>query len=368
MNRESLDKIKYSIQNGYNHYRTFQIKRSSKKGYKKIIKLFGEIKNPDPCNYIKYWNKLSSFVDPSGFQIYYKLHGIKDIQIVPNEVYYALIEPCLNDYTMLKAYKDKNNYERLFDRNLLPTTYLRNMAGVYYDREYQTLNDQQVRDILKALPNEKEKVMLKPSLITGMGNNVRAIDFKHKTITLDYLNEIYHHDFLIQEYIEQNEYFNQLGKENSIRLHTYRSVTDNSIFIHDAGIAIDSGLYGDETRYCSINESGKLGSFSLNISWKQSKTLPNSTIPFSTMRTIPKFNELIKIATDIALHFPYHRRLGLDMIVDKIGRVYIYEVNVGLLGFAKSQYLGGGLFKEYTDEIIEYCNINKSKISFPFTQ
>ena len=48
--------------------------------------------------------------------------------------------------------------------------------------------------------------------------------------------------------------------------------------------------------------------------------------------------------------------------------MYIYEVNVGMLGIGLSQYLGGSLFIEYTEEIIEYCNRNQSNIRFPFTQ
>ena len=164
MNRTSHDKIKSYIQNAYDSYRVFQIKRDAKVGYKDFIKLWGKIKRPDPSNYIKFWNRLSSFVDPTGFQIYYTLHDVEDIQMVPTAVYYALIEPSLNDYTMSNAYKDKNNYERLLNKDVLPFTYLRNMNGVYYDRDYKILSTQQARDILKDLPKDNEKVMLKPVL------------------------------------------------------------------------------------------------------------------------------------------------------------------------------------------------------------
>ena len=77
----------------------------------------------------------------------------------------------------------------------------------------------------------------------------------------------------------QNEYFDQLGTSNNIRLSTYRSISDNSIFIHDARIDFNSGTGADRSQYrndvVAINESGKLGSISLNNLWKQSKYLPN---------------------------------------------------------------------------------------------
>ncbi|MFC1549947.1 sugar-transfer associated ATP-grasp domain-containing protein [Candidatus Neomarinimicrobiota bacterium] len=372
MRRNSLDKIKNSIQFAYDRYRVFQIKRSAEMYYNRFLKSYGKIKRPDPTEYIKYWKRLSNFVDPTGFHIHYTLHGFKDIQMVPNAVYKAFIEPCLNDYTMSKVYQDKNSYDRLLNRDFLPKTYLRNMAGVYYDREYKLLNDQQVRDILKALPKKINKVILKPTLVTGGRNKVRFVDFNLEIITKEYLQENYHQNFIIEEFIEQNEYFDQLGTTCSMRFNTYRSVSDNSIFVHEMNCSFNSGIGPDRSQYINntiaINESGKIGSISLTPLRQVCSATPDGTKSFSEMKPIPEFNELRKVAAITALSYPYHRRLGFDMIVDKKGKVYIFEVNVGRLGFNISQYLGGGLFKEYTEEVIKYCNNNKSKIHFPFTQ
>ena len=372
MNRQFLDRVKDSIQNAYDRYRVVQIRRITKSVYNNFIKLYGDIQRPDTNNYIEYWSRLSNFVDPTGYQIYYTLHGIEDIQMVPKEVYFAIIEPCLNDYTMLKAYKDKNNYERLFNPDVFPTAYLRNMAGVFYDQNYKRINDPQVRDILKELPKHGEKVVIKPSLITGMRHNVRVVNFNQEALSLEYLKENYRNDFLIQKFIIQNEYFNDLGTTANIRINTYRSVSDNSIFIHDTRCGYNSGTGADRSIYTNdqveIKQSGRLGSFSLNNSWQISKTAPRSSAKFAEMEKIPSFDELKKVAIEIALQSPYHRRLGIDMIVDRKGKPIVYEVNFGLLGFNKSQYLIGGLFKEYTDEVIEYSLSNKHKIHFPFTQ
>ena len=81
---------------------------------------------------------------------------------------------------------------------------------------------------------------------------------------------------------------------------------------------------------------------------------------------IPQMETLKLMAIEIAENTPYHRRLGLDMTVDETGRPYVIEVNNGPLGTA--QYLNGGLFKQYTDEVIEYCKSNKSKVNFNFTK
>ncbi len=371
MNRAALNKIKNSIQIAYDCYRVFQIKRSAKMYYNRFIKYYGDIDRPNPAEYIRYWKRLSSFVDPTGFHIHYTLHGFEDIQMVPNAVYKAFIEPCLNDYTMSKVYQDKNSYDRSLNQDYLPKTYLRNMAGVYYDREYNILCAQKVKDILKSLSKDCGKVVLKPSLITGGRNKVRFVDFNQEIITLEFLQEYYYQDFLIQEFIEQNEYFDQLGITNSMRFNTYRSVSDNSIFIHEMNCSFNSDAGADRSQFSNntvaINASGIVGAVSLTPGRQVRTVVQNGTKLFSEMKPIPKFDELKEVAAETALLYPYHRRLGLDLIVDKNGNVVIFEVNVDRLGFNISQYLGGGLFKEYTDEIIEYCNANKAIIHFPFT-
>jgi hypothetical protein len=372
MNRKRLDKIKDSIQNTYDRYRKYQIRQKAKRSYKSFIRLYGEIERPDTAEYLKYWGRMSKHLDPTGYQIYYTLHGKKDIQMVPKEVYFSNIEPCLNDYTMSKMYRDKNNYERILKCKMFPHTYLRNMAGVYYDHDYKRINRQQVQDILKDLPKDRQKVLVKPSLTTGMRHKVRVIDFNKEKLTYEYLQEEYQQDFLIQEFVIQHEYFNDLGTTANIRMNTYRSVADNSIFIHDTRCGYNSGQGADRSQYgndqVEIKRTGDLGEFSLNNKWQISRTAPNSGKQFSKMEPVPSYTALKKVATDIALLCPYHRRLGIDMIVDNNGNVVVYEVNFSLLGFNKSQYLIGGLFKEYTEEVIDYSIRNKESIHFPFTQ
>jgi hypothetical protein len=374
MNRIYKDRIKGLIQSTYDYYRIYQIKASERYYYGRFKQEYGEIKRPDPTEYFKFWNRLSSFVNPDAFHIYYTLHGIKDLQMVPNAVYKAYIEPSLNDYTMSKVYKDKNNYDRLLNREYLPNTILRNMAGVYYDGDYKSQSDQNVRDILTALTKKHEKVVLKPTIITGARNKVRFVNLSEETLTFEFLENEYRQNFIIQEFIEQHNWFNQLGTTCNMRFNTYRSVSDNAIFVHEMNCSFNSGVEPDRSQYTNyivaVDNHGKVGSISITPDRQVINVTPDGNVKFSQIGKIPKFNEIKQILTKsaIRLRFPYHRRLGFDVVVDKNEKVFIIEVNVNRLGFNISQYLSGGLFKEYTDEVIEYCNANKSRIHFPFTE
>jgi glutathione synthase/RimK-type ligase-like ATP-grasp enzyme len=118
----------------------------------------------------------------------------------------------------------------------------------------------------------------------------------------------------------------------------------------------------------AVDNYGKVGSISITPDRQVINVTPDGNVKFSQIGKIPKFNEIKQILTKSAMRFPYHRRLGFDVVVDKNGKVFIIEVNVNRLGFNISQYLSGGLFKEYTDEVIEYSKENKSRIHFPFTE
>jgi hypothetical protein len=370
MNRQLLDTIKNAVQSAYNLYCKTHLRSICKKSYREFIEAYGEIKRPDPREYFDYWKRLSR-VDPTGYQIYYTLTGLKDKEFVSKEVYYTLIEPCINDYTMSKPYRDKNSYERFFKMDVFPTAVLRNINGVFYDREYSALTRKQVTDLLADLPKKYDKVFLKPSIFSGMRTNVKRIDLAHEQLSLDYLDSQYKRDYLIQEYVEQSGYFDQFGKFINVRISTYRSVSDNKIIPHDMGMSINNDPNPVRAKTASevlaINTEGHLSSFALNKFWGISYTIPDTNIKFSDVEKIKYFEDMQKIATEIALASPYHRRLGLDMIVDKNEKVKVYDINYDRLGFEMSQYMNGAIFKGYTDEIIEYCKAHRSDIKFVFT-
>ncbi len=371
MNRKILDKTKLSIQKLYNWFRIFQNRKSAKIKYELFINGYGTLLKPNTSEYRQYWGQLSNKLNSTGYKIYYSLTGRTDIQIVPRELYYSVIEPGLNDYTMAKPWRDKNMFARRYRPDLFPKTILMNMKGTYYDDSYKILRDTVASSILKMLHKDFEKVIIKPTLFSGRGFNVRTINLQNEILSMEFFNEHYGCDFIIQEFIEQHDTLKAFGtiKMNCVRFNTYRSVATEEIFIHDTVLYFNPPIPEERLIYGSnsiaIQGDGSLGSISLNSRGEISKTLPATKRLLSSLGKIPQMETLKLMAIEIAENTPYQRRLGLDMTVDETGRPYVIEVNNGSLGTA--QYLNGGLFKQYTDEVIEYCKSNKSKVNFNFT-
>jgi hypothetical protein len=336
-----------------------------------FIRGYGKINNPDTSNYLKYWKRLSNDVDPTAYKINHTITGENDIKYVPPDIYYSIIEPTLNDYTMSKAYKDKNSFDRLYGAELFPATILRNMQGAFYNKDYKILQRKQVVDILEDLNINYKKIIIKPSLITGRGLNVMTADLQHDKITLEFLQKHYGHDYLIQEFVEQHNFFSQFGiaKMNCLRINTYRSVKTEEIIVHGMDIGINPQSPEEHRKYginyVGVNNGGDVGPYSLNTRGNLSKKLHNSAVLFSEFDQVPEINSLKMATLEIASKTPYHRLLGFDVIIDSLNRTYIIEVNFDCLGIP--QYVNGAMFKEYTNEIIEYCIEQKSKANFVFT-
>jgi hypothetical protein len=58
--------------------------------------------------------------------------------------------------------------------------------------------------------------------------------------------------------------------------------------------------------------------------------------------------------------------LGFDFCVDENANVRLFEVNNLYVGVINQQMSTGPLYREFTDEIIDYCLNNKNKRSFVF--
>ena len=81
-----------------------------------------------------------------------------------------------------------------------------------------------------------------------------------------------------------------------------------------------------------------------------------------------KVKELVKMA---AQRFPHFRCIGWDIAIDENGEPLIIEANLTMSSLDVVQTVGGPLFGEYTDEVLEEVFHNKKrkeKIFFDISQ
>lgn len=328
-------------------------------------------------SYKKKWTVLSRFVFAKYYKVYTSISGKDDINYVPENIFYCIIEPTLNDTSLSIAYSDKNYYDRLPSfSTLFPKTCIRNIDGVFYDDKYCYIDDKKTGDFLTRLKRfTAPQVILKPSVDSWGGRNVLLFIKEHgvyrdtdgNTLDLKFLQSYQNKNYIVQEAIEQYQFYKQFNPSslNTIRVFTYRSTTTEKVAVlhcvlrmgRDGSITDNQSAGGIS---CGIDENGKLNDFAVN---KKGDIFhyagEGKELSFTSIGSVYKLGEIKKLAKECAIHFYYHRILSFDFCVDKRENVRLIEINNKSMEINFLQMNNGPLFGEYTDEVIEYCKNNR---------
>jgi len=309
--------------------------------------------------------------DVKWLNLFYSIYGEPDIGFIPLPVYYNYLEPRLNNGLLTSAIKEKNFYDKFLKNVRTPKTLIRRINGIYYDINYEnfTPDDDSLYQRLSDIP----AIIVKPSVESGSGRSIirftrnnHRFNSGREELTMNFLTR-YGSDFVIQLLIRQHDFFRQFNPEsnNSIRVLTYRSVINDKIHILHTLLRIGkTGSFLDHDNLggvaVSIDESGRLKEYAYDVNGKNYESF--NGITFSNMGEVPFIREIYKSAINIAKQVHYGRLLAMDFTVDHHGEVLLIEINCKGNGISQYQYSNGSLFKEFTKEILDYCNNCSTKI------
>lgn len=345
-----------------------------------ILKHLGEKKFDKSIvkEHIKKWKPLYPKVKDRWFKVYSIVNGKEDINYVPENIYYCIIEPILNNIQLSKCYSNKNFYDCYFGKSLFPENIVRNIEGKFYSNEYQLLDIKVDIDLFEYL-NAFEKIIIKPAIDSGGGNKIDLFKKKENVfvnqdnikLSLDYLFKNFYRNYLIQKYIIQHSFFEKFNPTsvNTIRIFTYRSVrTENIISLHSLlrigkkNSIVDNQASGGIS--CAIKDDGRLNDFAVDK--YGNKYFKSNGIEFGLNQSVPMFKDIVNLAKEIAKKNHYTRLLGLDFCVDSYSNIKLIEINNINNEINFYQMNNGPLFREYTDEVINYCCKNKRSFVLDF--
>ncbi len=314
----------------------------------------------------RFWSRICPVVNPKWFQVYTAISGVGDIRYVPEDIFYGIIEPKMNNKGLVSAHADKNLYEKYYSLKTFPKTLIRNIHGLFLNSEYKLVSE---KNVLSYLDNSS-KILIKPSIESSQGRNIEIFT-KDKTgffynragdcLSIEYIKNRYKYDYLIQNYIEQHPFFAQFNKTslNGLRILTYRSVTTNKITI--LGSLLKFGREGTLVDNLSaggisirIDEYGRLHNFATDLQANKYYTFANGR-KFSEVGEVPKIAEIKELALKMAGENYHFRMLGFDICVDKDSNLIVIEVNNSYLGINWHQLPGKPLFGDFTGEVMDYC-------------
>lgn len=326
--------------------------------------------------YKQKWSRIfPDKIDLKSLQWYSGSTKINSPDFVPENIYYTIIEPILNEQTFSLSYSDKNFYDLFYPDGLFPETILRNIDGVYFNNAYSPLmimSNAQLLDVLSG----NDMIVIKPSLDSGGGKDVELFVFKDEnfitkegiTLTFQYLQKNYKQNFIIQKYLHQHPFLEKFNNTslNTIRVLTYRSPLTNYITILHCLLRVGTkNKHIDNFRAggyaIGIDSKGVLNNNAINNHWNKLNKVNEINLADNQF-IIPFFDKIQITAKEIAKKNIHHKLLGLDITIDNLNNIRCVEVNNDSNGINFFQLINGTLFGEFTDEIIEYCESNIDKL------
>jgi hypothetical protein len=301
--------------------------------------------------YREKWSKFGERVEIDTFMLSYNLSGKIDYNIVPENLFAAIIEKELNPYKELSFFSLKNMYEKWFNNKaVFPKCYLHKIDGVFYDSDFKIIRniDNIIEDTDFDFP-----IIVKPSKDSYGGAGVSKINSK-----IELKNKISEYQHLVcQELITQNEYLSKINNSsvNSVRSCLYRDSSGSfKVLNNSMRFGINGGLDNETSGgiVCNIHDNGKLNIYAVDKYANKFYEHPNSLIRFDSVQ-VPFYEELNNITVDISNQIPLCNLVSLDMCLDNDNNWRCLEMNLSGQTIRFAQYAGKGFFGKYTDEVIK---------------
>lgn len=355
----------------YRHYRAY------KKQYKRIYNqsVSNHVINKETEKlYMKKWRLISKFVSPYDYRVYSGYIG-DDPNIVPENVLHDVIEPIFLPRAYQQFYNDKNMYDKILPQSYLAKSVFRCIDGICCGGGYDVLNQPNTLDIVSYC-SDLERIIVKPTRDTGNGNRIllyqkqgsKYLPIGHEQeLSVMNLKAYYDGNFVVQECLKQSEFTAQFNPTsvNTFRVFTYKSVKNNEV--HVLGIVFRMGkqnAFVDNNhaggRYIGILHDGSFANPCVFDQFGNTYTSFND-IDFSKSQfKVPNFQVVIDFSKSVAERIFHNRTLDLDVMIDYEGNPKLIEFNVDCCSPWLYQFTTGSLYREFTDEVIEYI---KNQIS-----
>ncbi|MGJ1509307.1 sugar-transfer associated ATP-grasp domain-containing protein [Sphingobacterium siyangense] len=345
------NKVKEIIHKIYERYYFYIVSKNWRTRYKNVDrKLFSLKVDADTLRqYKKKWSKFGLKVETETFQLCYNLSGKKNLGIVPENIFAAILEKRINRHKETSFFGLKNVYNKWYTDGIFPFAYFHKISGIYYDSKFNI-----IEDIYKYIgdSNFDYPIIVKPSKDTYGGVGVRVINSTNELFMM--LNEFDY--FVCQEKIIQNKFLSEINNSslNTIRVCLLRRKDGEFETINSSiRFGINGGLDNETSGgiVCSIDNYGFLNEYAVDKFANKYLKHPNSNYIFKNLQ-IPFYYDLLSQSKKIANALLLCDLVSLDMSLDCADSWRCIEINVSGQTIRFAQYAGKPFFGEYTEEII----------------
>jgi hypothetical protein len=315
------------------------------------------------------WSRISSNVPELYMRLYSSFSGVDSGDYVPDSLFFTHVEPMLNNVEYSRSFADKNMYSLLVDKSVLPEVLLRKIHGVWYDADYNRVVG--VDHVIMEIAGGYKKVIIKHAVSSQSGDNILLVQSdgeklysKNVLVNKIWLEENFHDNFLVQAFVSQHPFYEKFNVSslNTFRVYTYRSVLDDRIHVLQSilrvggeGSVVDNISKGGKA--CGIDMDGMLNGIVCDIKGNFLDRV--GAVDIREGIKLFKYKDVVDKAKELARKQFYTRVIGFDFCVARDGEIKLIELNNYDVGVDILQMCNGPLFREFTDEVIDYCQKQK---------
>lgn len=301
------------------------------------------------------WSPLIKPVDTSWLDMFYGISGTCDPRFVPEDVFYGVIERCLNNCNAAGTQtEDKNNSIFYIPKECQPRVVVRYVRGVWFNGEMKPIDRCCAGRLLREF---QEEVVGKPSMHSSGGANVRR--FSRGELSVEQI-EHDHEAYVVQECLKQEPLVSAFNQDsmNTCRLVTFRrpwngetSVIAGMLRIGCGKAIVDNLASGGVS--ADIASNGMIAPFAVDHDFGKFTEHPVSRKPFKGF-VIPYYDKMCDVCVRVAERVPDFNLLSFDVIARPNGDPCIIEINATSMTLAQVQTVRP-LFGDETEKVIDWC-------------
>lgn len=309
------------------------------KEYKKAVKQF--------------WGKYSN-ISPKWGWYYASRNKNYDPRYIPNTLIYTKIDQYFNNKKAGYGFNDKNYYDLIFKSVKQPDTLVRNINGIFVDRQYHLIPKDDIINIIKA----EEHLICKPSMESGSGRGICFWNTRNDiNAIVEYINDKTEKNYIIQKLIKQHPDLEEVhrGSINTIRIVSLLNQDGTHILSSNLRMGVGESKIDNVTAggiSCGINIDGTLKKYATSYYAGEHFAQHPQGFIFEG-KTIPSFHKIVDIIKDIHQQIPHFRLVSWDFAVDIEGEPILIEANMRKGGINLNQFNNGPLFGDLTETVLD---------------
>ena len=303
----------------------------------------------------KLWRPLIGNVKTSWMDMFYGISGNADCRFVPEDVFYGVIERCLNNCNAAGGFiEDKNDVCFYIPKQYQPGCVVRYDRGVWFDGDFNAIDKSQVNMLVK---NYGCSMVGKPSMGSCGGSNVSV--WKPAEIDLDDIERCFE-GYVLQEVLKQEKNVSSFNQSslNTCRIMTFRrpwsgkttAIAGMLRLGCGSGIADNLALGGISV---DIDSGGHLAEYGVDHDFGKFFEHPMSKKSFKDFM-VPYYDKMCKVACEIARKVPGYNLLSFDVVAKENGVPCVIEINATSMTLAQLQTVRP-LFGEETEQVVDWC-------------